>query len=540
MNKRIFSRLFLPLLLAGILGHASPLVAQVRLETVTVLADDQEAFDLLGYFAPLMLTWSFENPPPAGAQVQFQRYSYEDGILLPIRTVSLDEFSGNYMWGDEEALPTLRSERYALVLVDENGFVILEFAMSDIHGTIFLREEDEGADFDPCSRTIIWRWDDYIYNDSEGDGETSLPPFLKYNQLMVLQPGESEEVVAYTSEMIEESLEMREAPYVFDHGPGPYYFRVRAVENPDGSGRVSYSNRRGITFDSPVIDDPEIVTVDVVDNQYIELGINLQGSVGDFTYEVLRSDQADQGFEVVGTLDAAVPGLHAFSDMAVPNLQQGMWYFRVEARIRDADCEDPAYESSESSSLFLAGEVIAPTTDQLEVSLSWEQNPGWDEFSLERLLPGGGGWEVVDVSTGLPGYYTDDLSPIMEGLAGEVRYRVIGIMGGEQVRSNEYLVVVEPTVFVPNVFNPSAVQPENRVFKPDFSGLTPIAMRLRIYNRWGQEVYAITDPEVGWSGWDGTMTDGQEAPEGMYAYTLEYQFPGSPDTEKRGSLLLLR
>ncbi len=535
MNKRIVSRFFLPLLLAGILGLASPLVAQIRLETVTVLLDDQEGMNELGYPAPLMLTWSFENPPPAGAQIEIQRGIPGELGIPALVTIPVADLPDD-KWGDMEGLPTLNSERYALVLLDAAGDPI--GIMTHIHGTIFMRPWDPDADFDPCSRTLTFRWDDYVYNDPAGT-ETPLPPFFNYNQLMVLRPGETDEVIFATSDF-DESLQGREATYVFEHGPGSYYFRVRAVENQDGSGRVSYSNRRGFNFVSPVIDDPEIARVDVVDNQYIELEINLQGSVGDFEFHLLRSSDPDQDFEQIGLLNPTAPGPLVYQDNDVPDLSAGKWYYRVEAFIRDAGCENPSYASESASSLYLSGEVITQTADQLEVSLSWVQDPGWDEFSLERLLPGGGGWEVADVSTGLPGYYTDDLSPIMEGLAGEVRYRVIGSMGGEQVRSNEYLVVVEPRIEVPNVFSPTAEQAGNRVFRPDFMGLSPNSMRLRIYNRWGQEVYSVSDPDTGWTGWDGTLTDGRDAPAGMYAYTLEYQFPGSPAAEKRGTLLLLR
>lgn len=534
MNKRFISRLFLPLVFAGIVGHATPLAAQIKLEMVTVLLDE-EALDIFGDLSPVMLTWEVVGSPPAGAQVQFLRASGDEIILEPIRTVSLDDFNDNYIWGDMEAIPTLRSERYTLVLVDEDGSVLPGFEILTIHGTIFLHKYDRKEDFDPCSRTLTWRWDNYVFNYPDGVGESPGTPFFHHIQLMVLRPGQTDEVIAATSDFDE-----REAPYVFEDGPGPYSFRVRAVENPDGSGRISYSNRQLFTFDSPVIDELMIARVDVVDNQYIELEMNLQGSVGDFEFHLLRSSQPDQDFEQIGLLNATAPGPVVYQDNDVPDLSAGKWHYRVEAFIRNAGCENPSYASESVSSLYLAGEVLTQAADQLDVSLSWAQDPGWDGFTLQRKVPEEDDWKDIDVSSGLPGYYNDDLSLLLDNLAGEVRYRVIGSRGGELVRSNEYLVVIEPRIEIPNVFKPSAVQPDNRVFKPDFMGLSPLSMRLRIYNRWGQEVYSVSDPDPDWTGWDGTLTDGSEAPAGMYAYTLEYQFPGSPAAEKRGTLLLLR
>lgn len=540
-SPSFLSRFFPLLFLFVCCWMSAPAGAQIRLKTVTVLLD-QEADDIFGVPSPVMLTWDIEGSPPPGAKIEFQRASDNEVSLLPIETVSLDDFNGNYIWGDEEALPGDWSERYALMLVDENGQVIQGFELSEIHGTIFLRELDAAADFDPCSRTITWRWDDYVYNSSESSDEEDEPPiepFFNHIQLMVLPPDETEEVIAATSDF-NESLQMREATYVFEHGPGNYRFRVRAVENPDVSGRKSYSNWRDFDFVSPVIDDPEITSVDVVDNQYIELGIILQGSVDEFTYEVLRSDPADQDFEVVGTLDAAAPGLNAYSDMAVPDLQQDMWYYRVEARIRDASCEDPAYESPAISSLFLSGEVTVQTDDRLEVLLSWDQQPAWENFVLQRNLPNGDGWTNIGTPFSSPGQTTDNLSAFLQDLSGEIRYRMLGERLGETVHSNEYQVVIEPKVEIPNVFRPDAVDEENRVFKPVFVGFTPSFIRLRVYNRWGQEVFSITNPETGWPGWDGRLNDGGEAPPGMYAYWLEYELPDSARKEVRGSVMLIK
>lgn len=536
MKKPRIPTIFCLLFIVGYFWLSAPLVAQIRLETVTVMPDEPEAVAELGYPAPLMLSWTFENPPPPGARIEFQRGIPGELGMPAIITLPVADLTGN-KWGDMGAMPTLRSERYALVLLDADGETI--GIMSRIHGTIFLRPWDTSADLDPCNRSLTLRWNDYVYNDPVGT-ETPLPPFFNYNQLMVVRPGETAEEVAATMNFGDESLEGREVTYLFDGGPGAYYFRIRAVENQDGTGRVSYSNRRGITYTAPAIDDPELVSVDVADNQYMELSVDLAGSVDDFEFRVLRSAEPDQGFEPAGVLNAPAPGLNAFTDMDVPDLAAGKWYYRIQAYIRDAGCEDPAHESGTQSSLFLAGEVLQQTGDILEVGLSWDQDPAWDGFILQRMLPEENDWQDVGAFPAAPSATTDDLSPMLDGLAGEVRYRMLAQKGGQTVRSNEYLVVVEPRVEIPNVFSPTAAMAENRYFRPDFMGLTPTSMQLKVFNRWGQEIYAVTDPESGWTGWDGKTANGGDAPPGMYAYTLEYQFPGSQKSEVSGTLMLIR
>jgi gliding motility-associated-like protein len=69
---------------------------------------------------------------------------------------------------------------------------------------------------------------------------------------------------------------------------------------------------------------------------------------------------------------------------------------------------------------------------------------------------------------------------------------------------------------MPNVFSPNG-DGANQVF-------TPVAIRgvaeagLRIWNRWGQEVFATTDARPSWDG----RIAGNPAPEGIYYWVLNY------------------
>ncbi len=527
------SRFFPLLFLFVCCWLAVPAGAQIRLETVTVFLDDQEAMDSVGSFAPLMITWSFVNPPPGDAQIEFQRGTPGAPGMNAIDTIPLPLDA----WGDIEGMPRIRSERYALVLLDAAGESI--GSMTNIHGTIFLREWDRAVDFDPCTGTLVLSWDNYVYNESVGAGETPLEPFFSKNELMVLPPGETQEIVAVTLEF-GESGARREAVYPFEKGPGVYRFRIRSVENPGGNGRVSYSNYREFNHIIPQLDDFDLTSIDIVDNAFVEVGFSAEGQVGAFEYKVFRSAQPDQGFEEIGEPGVEIPGAGIFADQSVPDLQTGLWYYKMEAFVRDAGCEDPIYESGVLSSLWLTGEVTVQTDDRLEVLLSWDQQPAWDHFVLQRNLPNGDGWTTIGTPFSSPGQTTDDLSAFLQDLSGEIRYRMLGERMGETVHSNEYQVVIEPKVEIPNVFRPDAVDEENRVFKPEFIGFTPSFVRLRVYNRWGQEVFSITNPETGWAGWNGRLNDGMEAPPGMYAYWLEYELPASAKMELRGSVMLIK
>ena len=61
---------------------------------------------------------------------------------------------------------------------------------------------------------------------------------------------------------------------------------------------------------------------------------------------------------------------------------------------------------------------------------------------------------------------------------------------------------------------------------------------LRIFNRWGQEIFKTTDSSLGWDG----KYDGSDAPGGMYVYKVVYKTPCSENrpAEKMGTVMLIR
>ncbi len=71
--------------------------------------------------------------------------------------------------------------------------------------------------------------------------------------------------------------------------------------------------------------------------------------------------------------------------------------------------------------------------------------------------------------------------------------------------------------FIPNAFMPDSHLHENREFKPLFY-VAPEIYSLKIYNRWGSEVYATNMIDQGWDG----RINNRDAPQGSYTYRLQY------------------
>jgi len=81
------------------------------------------------------------------------------------------------------------------------------------------------------------------------------------------------------------------------------------------------------------------------------------------------------------------------------------------------------------------------------------------------------------------------------------------------------------TIFIPNTFTPNG-DGVNDIFLPQ--GKSIATMVLRVFNRWGEQLFESDDPTLGW---DGTYMD-EIVPDDVYVWRLEYAFY----TDKEGTI----
>jgi len=72
-------------------------------------------------------------------------------------------------------------------------------------------------------------------------------------------------------------------------------------------------------------------------------------------------------------------------------------------------------------------------------------------------------------------------------------------------------VQVQGTLTLPNIITPNG-DGKNDTFRPSKAAASEPGTRLRLYNRWGQQVHATDDYRNDW---------GPNQPAGVYYYTLE-------------------
>jgi gliding motility-associated-like protein len=127
----------------------------------------------------------------------------------------------------------------------------------------------------------------------------------------------------------------------------------------------------------------------------------------------------------------------------------------------------------------------------------------------------------ASVTVGQPGTYT---------------VAVTGTNGCTAIGSSRVLDLCEPRLISPTAFSPNGDATNDR-FQLFTKYTTDV--ELRVYNRWGEVIFAST-PEN--PDWDGNYR-GEPAQPMLYPFTVSYKssyFPERPAVVKRGSVLLLR
>lgn len=96
--------------------------------------------------------------------------------------------------------------------------------------------------------------------------------------------------------------------------------------------------------------------------------------------------------------------------------------------------------------------------------------------------------------------------------------------------------MLKETMWTPNIFSPNAEAPNN-LWRPVGVGLTMV--EVYIYNRQGHLVKHWNDVN---GAWDGMSDEGQECPQGAYAYMMRWQNVLNPNTTntKTGTITLIR
>ena len=126
------------------------------------------------------------------------------------------------------------------------------------------------------------------------------------------------------------------------------------------------------------------------------------------------------------------------------------------------------------------------------------------------------------------------ISSKAQSILGNKTYRVTAFKNGNHavVSTSNYQEIVPPlSIFIPDAFTPNG-DGINDSFGIKGEGIQN--MTLRIFNRWGEEVFETSNPK---QQWDGNYKD-KPAESGVYVYQLVSS--GKSSETKTGSVTLIR
>jgi gliding motility-associated-like protein len=167
-------------------------------------------------------------------------------------------------------------------------------------------------------------------------------------------------------------------------------------------------------------------------------------------------------------------------------------------------------------------------------------SPEWTQITSPEIT-------FTDLSTGAPvqwewDFGTGDISSVQNpvySFADTGTYNVMLTIENQFGCTDniEVTVVIAPyfTLYVPTAFTPDD-NGLNDVFLPQGKYLRDY--QLRIFNRWGEQVFESFDPTQGWNGKD--RITGRELPPAVYVYRISARDDHSRPQDFKGTVTLLR
>ena len=238
-----------------------------------------------------------------------------------------------------------------------------------------------------------------------------------------------------------------------------------------------------------------------------------------------KSPDGGQNWGTVATLPA---GSLQYVDSAVDVFDT--WYtYRL--RGRDS-CGFTSPYSNLGTSILLQAEAGEWRTD-----LVWTPYQGWengvDYYEIQFYVAATGQWVRLDLVGGDLTSYVDRQTQLDQA---EYCYRIVAHeRGGRRAESlsNTACVPVQPELYIPNAFTPNDDAVNDRFLA---QGVYIASFRMKIYNRWGLEVFHAEDIHTGWDGTHG----GQPVPEGVYVYAVSAVTNTGRRLQREGTVTLIR
>jgi gliding motility-associated-like protein len=409
-----------------------------------------------------------------------------------------------------------QSELYAIAAFDTCGNIS---AFSAVHHTLLLNTY-----VNICNSTCYLTWNNYI---NMNPGVTGYDVYVSVN-------GGPFGLLGSTVS----------GDTTFDHTGllqnATYCYFIVANNQP---GSISSSSNVTCIFSSvpqqPAFQYLRVVTVsnpnEVTLIGYVDNTADIQG------YNVMRADTNIGPFDLVGFIPFNSLTTVSYVDYTARTEEQSYYYQLVAVD----SCGHPTVSSNVSRTMYC--KAIANTN--FTNTVIWNDYETWmggiSQYNIYRYIDG-----VFDPSpvatvpySGV-GYnvYIDDVSAYSPSAIGLFTY----VVEAEEGLTNPFFFVDSsysntaeapqlPLVYVPNAFTPNN-NGNNDIFIPSTGFIDVTNYDFRIYNRWGEQIFATTDRTVGWDGKIGSKKCDSE----VYVWSLTFQTATGQYIDMVGTVTLVR
>jgi gliding motility-associated-like protein len=249
---------------------------------------------------------------------------------------------------------------------------------------------------------------------------------------------------------------------------------------------------------------------------------------------ILSSD-ALTGFKKIYSEAAKLPikSANTLLDLNTDPTQKKIFY-KINAIDR---CKDSTV-SNYASTIFLSGKANSDFTNTVIWTKFDAQTAGASNYELYKII----GTEEKLIGSYLKDtLFTDKVDPNNPEEA-KTCYFVIasgllslpnGNLTSAKSRSNTICINQAPGIAVPNAFAPYG---RNQEFKPIVSFANGLDYKMVVYDRFGLKIFETTDVSEGWNG----QYNNKDLPQDTYPYFIKIKQSNGLQTEKKGSVMLLR
>jgi gliding motility-associated-like protein len=432
------------------------------------------------------------------------------GQYVVVGTVSAPNLSYTY----NGSSPGTGSETFSVYAYDGCGTGNNGPYLKPGHNTIYLT-----AQLEKCTQSIVLNWTPY---QSWAGGVNRYEVYVGENGSgYVFLTNTTSGITTYRQQNIQPGVK--------------YRYLVKAIDNTAGSSLISLSNKTNeLDYSTPTPTQSLIKAGSVIyggfngsvqDNQKVLIQFDSSTFTVPGLYYLLRSNNNVQ-FDTIAKIQDKTS---QYID-GTANTGSQSYYYKL---IKKDECNSVAITSNIAQTILLQSHSVGGFLN----SINWNPITGFNG-TVDVVRNYSGQSTIIAQNQPYANLsVTDDISNDIK-TDSRFCYVLIAKNTADTTKitySNIACIDQIPLLYVPSAFTPNG-DGKNEVFKPILNFVDASTYTFVILSRYGTEIFRTNDPN---ESWDGTY-NGNDCPQGVYAYTIMLNIPNNGEFEKQGAVTLIR